>query len=162
VVTICTTCLNVHRVHLFVPYGSHNKQRPTLTDWSLQRRRNVFPMRYGLNLCILFGRNWVFKSYSDSEGRSRVDGVEYLHRSPASRRRRRKRNPVPGRCNRANLFLEDINMVPWPSSLRESRIWDSKIWSCVPRDSDLRMSALARTSSNCKRQTHPLMREDVT
>jgi hypothetical protein len=50
--------------------------------------------------------------------------VEYLHRSPASRRRRRK---------------------------GKSRIWDSKIWSRVPRDSDPRMTALTRTSSNCKR-----------
>jgi hypothetical protein len=41
-------------------------------------------------------------------------GVEYLHRSPASR-----------------------------------------------RDSDMRMTALARISSNCKRQTHHLVREDV-
>jgi hypothetical protein len=32
----------------------------------------------------------------------------------------------------------------------------------VPRDSDLRMTALAKTSSNCKRQTHPLVREDIT
>jgi hypothetical protein len=52
-------------------------------------------------------------------------GVEYLHRSPASRRRRRK---------------------------GKSRIWGSKIWSRVPRGSDLIMTALARTSSNCKRQ----------
>jgi hypothetical protein len=64
----------------------------------------------------------------------RGGGVEYLHRSPASRRRRRK---------------------------VKSRIWDSKIWSWVPRDSDSRMSALATASSNCKWQTHPLVREDV-
>jgi hypothetical protein len=31
----------------------------------------------------------------------------------------------------------------------KSRIWDSKIWSRVPRDSDARMTALARPSSNC-------------
>jgi hypothetical protein len=61
--------------------------------------------------------------------------VEYLHRSPASRRRRRK---------------------------RKSRIWDSKIWSRVPKDSDPRMTALARTSSNCKRQTRPLVRDSAT
>jgi hypothetical protein len=61
-------------------------------------------------------------------------GFEYLHRGPASRRRRRK---------------------------EKSRIWDSKIWSRVPRDSDPRMTALARTSSNCKWQTRPLVRESV-
>jgi hypothetical protein len=53
-------------------------------------------------------------------------GVEYLHRDPASRRRRRK---------------------------GKSRVWDSKIW---PR---VLMTALARASSNCKRQTRPLVRE---
>jgi hypothetical protein len=61
-------------------------------------------------------------------------GVEYLHRSPASRRRRRK---------------------------ERSRIRDSKIWSRVPRDSDSRMTALLRTSSNCKWQTRPLVRGGV-
>jgi hypothetical protein len=61
-------------------------------------------------------------------------GVKYLHRSPASRRKRHK---------------------------GKSRIWDSKIWSRVPRDSDTRMNALARASSKCKWQTHPLIREDV-
>jgi hypothetical protein len=64
----------------------------------------------------------------------RVGGVEYLHRSPASRRRRQK---------------------------GKSQIWDSKIWSRVPRDSDPRMNALARTSRNCKWQNDPLFRKDV-
>jgi hypothetical protein len=59
-------------------------------------------------------------------------GVEYLHHNPASRRRRRKGN---------------------------SRIWDSKIWSKVPREPDLKMTALARTRRNCIRQTRPLVRE---
>jgi hypothetical protein len=59
-------------------------------------------------------------------------GVEYLHRNPASRRRRRK---------------------------RKFRIWDSKICSRVPRDSDPRMTALYRARSNCKPQTRPLVRE---
>jgi hypothetical protein len=58
--------------------------------------------------------------------------VEYLHRDPASRRRRRK---------------------------GKSQIWDSKIWSQVPRDSDPRMTALVRVSSIYKRQTRPLVRE---
>jgi hypothetical protein len=41
------------------------------------------------------------------------------------------------------------------------RIWESKIWSRVPRDSDPRMTALARASSSCKRQTRPLIREST-
>jgi hypothetical protein len=61
-------------------------------------------------------------------------GVEYLYRSPASHRRRRK---------------------------GKSRIWDSRIWSRVPLDSDARMTALTRASRNCKRTTHPLVRESV-
>jgi hypothetical protein len=56
---------------------------------------------------------------------------EYLHRNPSSRRRRRK---------------------------GKTRIWDSKIWSRVPRDLDPRMTALARTSSNCKWQTRHFVR----
>jgi hypothetical protein len=61
-------------------------------------------------------------------------GVEYFHRSPASRRRRRK---------------------------GKSRISDSTIWSRVPRDSDPRINALARASSNGKRQTRLLVRESA-
>jgi hypothetical protein len=54
--------------------------------------------------------------------------VEYFHRSPASRRRRRKWNPVPGGitgppcswgCKYGDIALQ----------VGESRIWDSKIWS---------------------------------
>jgi hypothetical protein len=61
-------------------------------------------------------------------------GIEYLHHSPASRSMRQK---------------------------RKSWIWDSQIWSRVPRDSDPRMTSLARTSRNCQRQTRPLVRESA-
>jgi hypothetical protein len=60
--------------------------------------------------------------------------VDYLHRSPASRRRRRKGN---------------------------SLISNSKIWSQVPQNSDSKITALATASSNCKRQTRPLVRESA-
>jgi hypothetical protein len=79
-------------------------------------------------------------------------GFEYFHRSPASRRRRRKGSPVRA----------DINTGTCPTKLRETRIWVSKMWSWVPRDSDLRLTALARASSNCKWQAHSFVREDVT
>jgi hypothetical protein len=59
-------------------------------------------------------------------------GVEYLHRDPASRRRRRKGKP---------------------------QMWDSKIWSREQRDSDPRSTALARASSMSKRQTRHIVRE---
>jgi hypothetical protein len=39
----------------------------------------------------------------------------------------------------------------WPSRLGKSRIWGSKIWSWVLRDSDPRMTTPARASNNCKR-----------
>jgi hypothetical protein len=63
--------------------------------------------------------------------------------------------------NRATMFLGDINMGTWPSMLGEPPIWDSKMWSRVPRELDMRLTALARGSSNCKRQTRPLVGEDV-
>jgi hypothetical protein len=58
-------------------------------------------------------------------------GVEYLHRDPASRRRRRK---------------------------GKSQIGDSKIWSRVQKDSDPRKTAPAKASSIYKRHTRPLVR----
>jgi hypothetical protein len=61
-------------------------------------------------------------------------GVEYLHRYPASRRRRRK---------------------------RMSPIWDSNMWSRVPRNSHPSLTALAISSSKCKRQTRPVVRENA-
>jgi hypothetical protein len=62
------------------------------------------------------------------------DGVEYFHSSSPYRRRRNG----------------------------ESRMWDSKICSRVPRDSDPRITALARSSRNYKGQTRPLVREDAS
>jgi hypothetical protein len=59
--------------------------------------------------------------------------VEYLHRRPASCRRQKGK----------------------------AEIWDSKIWSRVPHDSDPKMAVLAKASSNCKQQTHPLVRESA-
>jgi hypothetical protein len=59
--------------------------------------------------------------------------------------------------NWVTLFLGVINTGTWPSRWGKSRIWHSKI-SWVPWDSDLRMTTLARPSSNCKRQTHPFVR----
>jgi hypothetical protein len=81
---------------------------PRLTDW-LTVSRNVI-LTLALTIQFYQCGGWV----------------EYLHRDPASRRRRRK---------------------------GKSHIWDSKIWSRVQRDSDPRKTALARTSSIYKRQT---------
>jgi hypothetical protein len=77
-------------------------------------------------------------------------------------RQHRTGNPVPWGYNGATLFLGDINSGTWSSRLGESQIWESKMWSWVPWDSDLRMTALEKSSSNWKRQTHLLVRDDVT
>jgi hypothetical protein len=87
-------------------------------------------------------------------------GVEYLHCRPASCRRQQKGNPMPGDITGPPCSWGDINTGTWPSRLGESQIWDSKMWSWVPWDSNLRMTVLARASSNCKGQIHPLIRED--
>jgi hypothetical protein len=75
--------------------------------------------------------------------------------------RRRKGNPVPGGITGTSC--------PWgykygnlALQVGESRIRDSKIWSWVPRDSDPRITTLARASSNCKRKIHSLVKDDVT
>jgi hypothetical protein len=78
-------------------------------------------------LCFLWGTDWMFITVFRSCG----GGFEYLHRDPASRRRRNGK----------------------------SQIWDSKLWSRVPRDSDQKKTTLARASSIYKRQTRPLVRE---
>jgi hypothetical protein len=87
-------------------------------------------------------------------------GFKYLHCSHACHRRWWKGNPLSGGgYNWATLFQGDINTGTWPSRLGESRIWDNKIWSWVPRNSNPRMTVLAKASSNCRWQTHPLDRE---
>jgi hypothetical protein len=80
----------------------------------------------------VFSTRSVPWGYMQGNWGNQVKPVEYFHRDPASRRRRRK---------------------------GKSQIWDSKIWSRVPKDSDPRTTVLARASSNCKRQTRPLVRE---
>jgi hypothetical protein len=60
---------------------------------------------------------------------------EYVNRSPASPRRRRK---------------------------GKSQNLEGEIWSRVPWDSDPRMTALARVSSNCKRKNRPDITPDYS
>jgi hypothetical protein len=93
--------------------------------WSaLRKSRTLFV----LSVLQLYNMN----PFATKKGDPCGGGVEYLHRDPASCRRRRK---------------------------GKSQIWDSKIWSQVPRDSYPRKTALARASSTYKRQTRPLVRE---
>jgi hypothetical protein len=86
---------------------------------------------------------------------------EYIHHSSLSCRRWQEGTQCL-RYNWATLFLGDRNTGTWPTRLGESQIWDGKIWSWVLRDSDLRITALARASSNCKWQTCPLFRKGAS
>jgi hypothetical protein len=63
--------------------------------------------------------------------------------------------------NRDTLFPGDINKETGLSKVAKSRIGESKIWLRVPLDSERKLIALASTSSNCKRQIHSIVREDV-
>jgi hypothetical protein len=81
----------------------------------------------------MFSRDYILKEKHIAQSVSPCGGgIEYLHRDPASRRRRQK---------------------------GKSQMWDSKIWSQVPRGSDQRKTALARSSGIYKSQTRPLVRE---
>jgi hypothetical protein len=75
---------------------------------------------------------------------------EHFHRSPASRTRWRKVNPVSGGITWPPCSWGIKMRRPGPPRLRETRIWDNKMWSWHSRDSDLRMNALARINSNYK------------
>jgi hypothetical protein len=79
----------------------------------------------------------------------------WRHRSLASRKRRWKEEAVSGlRCSG-----ETKNTGTCPIRFGGSGIWDTNIWSWVPRDSGSRMTSLTIISSNCKLETRPLLRE---
>jgi hypothetical protein len=110
--------------------------RESLRDNNLNNRGNlpfdkVSPNRFAKNL-LQGGEHFRHRQREWESEYSCGSEVEYLHRGPASRRRRRK---------------------------GKSQIWDSKIWWRVPRDSDPRKTALARASSIYKIQNRPLVRE---
>jgi hypothetical protein len=86
---------------------------------------------------------------------------EYLNHSPASRMRRRKGYPVAWGYNWATGFLGAVNTGTWSSRTQEVRVWDSKIWFLVSRETYPRMTVLARTSRNCKLQIRLLVWESV-
>jgi hypothetical protein len=58
-----------------------------------------------------------------------------------------------------SVLLKVIKEISFVRKVRKSGIWNNNIWSRVPLESDPTMTALARSSSNCKRQTRPLVRE---
>jgi hypothetical protein len=79
-------------------------------------------------------------------------GIESLHRSPASRKRRRKVNPMPGGISGPPCSWEIWIRGPGPPGWGSLKIWDNKIWPWVPRDSDPSGTALARPAAtvNCR------------
>jgi hypothetical protein len=107
--------------------SQYPRQR-TVDNTAKEGRRKI----YCWERCRIFGRlKDCVKRQKSEEVNPCGGGVEYLHRDPASRRRRRK---------------------------GMSQIWESKIWSQVPKDLDPRKTALAKASSTYKRQTRPLVR----
>jgi hypothetical protein len=76
-----------------------------------------------------------------------------LHRSPASRRRRMKGNPVSGGITGSSCSWGMKILGPGAPDWGSLESETVKIWSRFLRDSDPRMTALAMTSSNCKRMT---------
>jgi hypothetical protein len=110
------------------PHQQTRNCQTTIKIWSLAPEGFLIPRQTG---GLTVGRNIRLRLiWAVPYG----GGVEYLHRIPASRRRRRK---------------------------GKSRIWDIKIWPRILRDSDPKMTAMARASKNCKRQTRPLVSESA-
>jgi hypothetical protein len=94
---------------------------------------------------VLCYTNWILKHYLDV-------GFEAL------------RAAVMKGCDNTVTWRLKAAVCPVPVATRNTPLLDgrdSKIWSRVPRDSDPRMTALARASSYCKRQTRPLVRESA-
>jgi hypothetical protein len=82
-------------------------------------------------------------------------GFEHLHRSPASRTRRRKGNPVIGCITGSPCSWRDINTGPAPPG------WGSLESETVKYGHESRggIPTLARSSKNYERQTRPRVRE---
>jgi hypothetical protein len=128
-------CPNIQHT-LLLPSESHEN-----STWCCHLRNNnnyILKLSYGLEKHDVT-EHCIALKYKQKDNHRKVlgidpcgGGVEYLHRDPASRKRGRK---------------------------GKSRIWDSKIWPRVLRDPDPKMTALVKASSNCKRQTRPLVRE---
>jgi hypothetical protein len=75
-------------------------------------------------------------------------GFEYLHCSPANRKRRPDGNPD----HRVPQFLGNIYTEAWSSSFRESQIWEMVV---CPAGLGPKMTVLARVSSNLPDRGQP-------
>jgi hypothetical protein len=133
-------CLTVNKVN-YIPVSKTtdiNKGVPVTTNSNREERR-----------CSIW---WLLSGSLGSYKRGFIRAFEAVIHNPV----------FGGTYKWATLFLGYVNTVTWPSRLEEFWIWDSKIWSRVPRDSDSRMTVLARTSSNSKWQNRLLVRETAS
>jgi hypothetical protein len=85
----------------------------------MKNRRNV---RRGVfcTVRVVLNTQYLVKNVWWSSGTPCGGGFEYLHRSPASSRRRRKWNPVPGIITGPSCSRGDRNTGNWPSPGWES------------------------------------------
>jgi hypothetical protein len=84
-------------------------------------------------------------------------GLEYLHRSSASRKRWQKGNPVPGGITGATLFLGEIHTGTCP---QVGEVWNLRHLNVVmsPTGNRPEKDCADQTTSNSKWQTCPLVR----
>jgi hypothetical protein len=125
-----------------MPTVGYNNDEKQYTNATLEQRRNG-------GLCAVRDEDFISMIRDLSLSIPCGGGIEYLHRSPASRKRRQKGNPVPGGMGH-----------PVPGGYKYgdmalqvggvSRIGTITYGLGSPRDSDPSGTALARTSSNSK------------
>jgi hypothetical protein len=89
---------------------------------------------------VFSNQHWLSKQQSISFPRQRIQGESHMRMCVHWVCTGTKREPSFWEYNRTTLFLGDINTGSCPSRLGESRIWHRKMWSWVPRDSDLRLT----------------------
>jgi hypothetical protein len=83
-------------------------------------------------------------------------GLEYLHRSLATRKRRQKGNPAPGDITGPPCSWGIEIRWPGPPGWGSLR-WDIKLWPWVLREFDLRVTVLESPKSNCTVNYRPVL-----
>jgi hypothetical protein len=105
-------------------------------------------------LSCLFGaipEGYIYRDLSLQVG----GGLEYLHRSPASRKRRRKGNPVPeglaGPPCSWGIWIREPGPPGWGSLS-----WDSKVWFRVLSDSDYWVITMQIVGPSSRQRGRPI------
>jgi hypothetical protein len=108
--------------------------------------------------CTSHKKNKYFRVYSPLLCNGRINnGVM----QPIVRQLIGKQVPAATNTHTTIELLFELRFLLGPCKVVIRKTIDSKIWSRVLRNSYPRMTALARTSSNCKRQTRSLVRESA-